>query len=226
MNLNKLIRSFNFKKFGKASRTDFGVLKVAFMVAALDGEVSDAEYRALDALARKCRGYTPKVAAKALDEAMRSAGYLMLFAKRAKDTALVEAFMAEAQAALPNGFAYFSVEDVRRAIVTWIAMGMSDGDYSAREKKCVEALLKHFAELKVRRTTAEADLIGSPLVSPAYRPVVGCASGWASWVPQNFARRVEQLVAEYGDKAEAERALKQLMSAPQPPPVRKRSGSR
>ena len=30
MNLTKLIGSFNFKKFSKASRTDFGVLKVAF----------------------------------------------------------------------------------------------------------------------------------------------------------------------------------------------------
>ena len=157
MNLTKLVRSFNFKKFTKASRTDFGVLKVAFMVAALDGEVSDAEYRALEALAKKCRGYTPKTAAKALDEAMRSAGYLMLFARRATDTALVKAFMGEAQAALPNGFAYFSIEDVRRAIVTWIAMGMSDGDYSAREKKCIEALRKLFAELKVMRIQAEEE---------------------------------------------------------------------
>ena len=54
MNLTKLIGSFNFKKFSKASRTDFGVLKVAFMVAALDGEVTEAEYKALDALAKKC----------------------------------------------------------------------------------------------------------------------------------------------------------------------------
>ena len=51
MNLTKLIGGFNFKKFSKASRTDLGVLKVAFMVAALDGEVTDAEYRALEALA-------------------------------------------------------------------------------------------------------------------------------------------------------------------------------
>ena len=104
MNLTKLIGSFNFKKFSKAGRTDFGVLKVAFMVAALDGEVTDAEYRAFDALAKKCRGYTPKAAEKALDEAMRSAGYLMLLSKRAKDDDLVKAFVAEAQAALPSGF--------------------------------------------------------------------------------------------------------------------------
>lgn len=34
MNVAKLIGNFNFKKFNKASRTDFGVFKVAFMTAA------------------------------------------------------------------------------------------------------------------------------------------------------------------------------------------------
>ena len=212
MNLKKLIGSFDFKKFGKASRTDFGVLKVALMVAALDGEVTDAEYKALEALAKKCRGYTPKTAAKALDEAMRSAGYLMLFGRRATDTALVKAFMAEAQAALPNGFAYFSVEDVRRAIVTWIAMGMSDGDYSAREKNCIEALRKLFAKLKVERVAADANLCGQPHVSPAYRPVIGYASCGASWTLPDFVKRVERLAAQYGDSAEAETELKRLIA--------------
>ena len=49
MNLTKLIGSFNgsfnFKKFSKASRTDFGILNVAFMVAALDGDCSAREKR-------------------------------------------------------------------------------------------------------------------------------------------------------------------------------------
>ena len=213
MNLTKLIGSFNFKKFSKASRTDFGVLKVAFMVAALDGEVSDAEYRALEALAKKCRGYTPKTAAKALDEAMRSAGYLMLFARRAKDSALVAAFIREAQAALPNGFAYFAIEDVRRAIVTWIAMGMSDGDYSAREKKCIEALRKLFAELKISRVEAEEEQWRA--LSPAFRQACGPAMRCkvADLIPKSFVTRVERLVAQYGDEAGAASELKKLVEA-------------
>ena len=214
MNLTKLIGSFNLKKFTKASRTDFGVLKVAFMVAALDGEVSDAEYRAFEALAKKCRGYTPNTAATALDEAMRSAGYLMLLSRRAKDAALVAAFVEEAQAALPFGFAFFSTEDVRRAVVTWVAMGMSDGDYSARERKCIEALRKLFAELKVSRAEAEASANGSFLVSPAYRPVRGCAPcDVPCCVSRDFVKRVEQLVAQYGDTAEAAKELKDLIAA-------------
>ena len=214
MDLKKLIGSFNIKKFSKASRTDFGVFKVALMVAALDGEVTDAEYRALDALAKKCRGYTPKAAAKALDEAMRSAGYLMLLSRRAKDAVLVSAFVEEAQAALPYGFAFFSTEDVRRAVVTWVAMGMSDGDYSARERKCIEALRKLFAELKVGRVEAEASANGPFRVSPAYRPVPGCAPCDDSCcVSRDFVKRVEQLVAQYGDTAEAAKELKDLIAA-------------
>ena len=211
MNLTKLIGSFNFKKFSKASRTDFGVLKVAFMVAALDGEVTDAEYRAFDALAKKCRGYTAKAAETALDEAMRSAGYLMLLSKRAKEPALVKAFITEAQAALPMGFAYFSAEDVRRAIVTWIAMGMSDGDYSAREKACIEALRKLFAELKVMRIQAEEEQWLS--LAPAFREA--CASGarnaTVELVSRDFVARVERLVAQYGDSAEAAEKLGELI---------------
>ena len=211
MNLAKLIGSFNFKKFSKASRTDFGVLKVAFMVAALDGEVTDAEYRAFDALAKKCRGYTPKTAAAALDEAMRSAGYLMLLSKHAKDADLIKAFVAEAQAALPMGFAYFSVEDVRRAVVTWIAMGMSDGDYSPREKKCIEALRKLFAELKIMRVEAEEEQWLS--LAPAFHQACGdgARKSTVELVSRDFVTRVEQLVAQYGDSAAAARELKDLI---------------
>ena len=211
MNLTKLIKSFNFKKLGKASRTDFGVLKVAFMVAALDGEVADAEYKAFDALAKKCRGYTAKAAETALDEAMRSAGYLMLLSRRAKEAALVKAFIAEAQSALPMGFAYFSAEDVRRAIVTWTAMGMSDGDYSAREKACVEALRKLFAELKVMRIQTEEEQWLS--LAPTFRQACesGARKATVELVSRDFVARVERLVSQYGDSAEAAEKLRELI---------------
>ena len=213
MNLSKLISSFKLKKFSKASRTDFGVLKVAFMVAALDGEVTDAEYKALDALAKKCRGYTPKAAERALDEAMRSAGYLMLYSRRAKDAELEKAFVKEAKAALPMGFAYLSIEDVRRAVVTWIALGMSDGEYSAREKKCIEALRKLFAELKVMRNVTEADqrLTLAPAFRQAY--AAGPRGSKVELVSRSFVSRIENLVAQYGNSTEAAEELKKLIAA-------------
>lgn len=213
MNLTKLIGSFNFKKFSKASRTDFGVLKVAFMVAALDGEVTEAEYRAFNALAKKCRGYTPKAAAVALEEAMHAAGYLMLLSRRVKDAVLVEAFMREAQAALPMGFAYFSIEDVRRAIITWIAMGMSDGDYSAREKKCIEALRKYFAELKVSSIVAEEDRWLSLAPTFGQSCVTGVSNSTVELVSRDFMARVEQLIEQYGDSPAEADELNKLIAA-------------
>ncbi len=218
MNLTGLFNGFKFSKIlghkEEISKTDLGVIKVAFMVAALDGEVSDAEYAAFDALAKKCRGYTPVAAAAALDEAMRSAGYLMLLAKRATNDALVAAFIREARAALPDGFAYCSVEDIRQAVVSWIAMGLSDGDYSAREKACIEALRKNFAELKVTRQ--EEDDLRLMSLSPAYGLTFDQYDNGAvvELVTRDFVARVEELVAQYGDSAEATKALEALMSAP------------
>ena len=218
MNLTRLFNGFSFPKIlghkAEIGRTDLGVIKVAFMVAALDGEVSDAEYAAFDALAKKCRGYTPEAAAAALDEAMRSAGYLLLLSKRATDDALVKAFIREAEAALPDGFAYCSIQDIRQAVVSWIAMGLSDGDYSARERACIEALRKNFAELKVTRQK-EDDLRWMAL-GPAYGLAYDQADSGAvvELVTRDFVARVEELVAQYGDSAEATKELETLMSAP------------
>ena len=213
MDLGKLFGSFKFRKLGKVGKTDFGVLKVAYMVAALDGEVSESEFKALDTLAKKCRGYTPKIAAQAIDEALRSAGYLMLLSKREKDAALVSAFVREAKAALPNGFAYMAIEDVRRAVATWVAMGMSDGDYSAREKKCIEALRKLFAELKVMR--ADAETLQALDVVPGFLTPGDSASNATSiaLVTRGFVSRVEDLFEQYGDSAAAAKLLQELVAS-------------
>ena len=215
MKLVKFVNNLKLKTVGrfqaaKLGKTDFGIVKVAFMVAALDGEVTDAEYKAFDALAKKCRGYSAKAAAKALDEAMRSAGYLMLLSRRASDAELVKAFLEEAQAALPLGFAYLSIEEVRRAVVTWIAMGLSDGDYSKREKLCIEALRKSFAEMKVLRFQAEEArwLELAPAIESAYD---GKLPHTVELVSREFVARVEKLVSQYGDKAAAAKELQELI---------------
>ena len=215
MKISKFVSDLKFRTVGrikaaKLGKTDFGIVKVAFMVAALDGEVTDAEYKAFDALAKKCRGYSAKAAAKALDEAMRSAGYLMLLAGRASDAELVKAFLAEAQAALPLGFAYLSIEEVRRAVVTWIAMGLSDGDYSERERLCIEALRKFFAEMKVLRLQAEEErwLELVPAIESAYD---GKSPRTVELVSRDFVARVEKLVSQYGDSAAAAKELEKLV---------------
>jgi len=220
MNIVKLVKDVS-KSVGKAlgrkdriAKADLGILKVAFMVAALDGDVTADEYKAFDLLAKNCRGYTPKAAAEALDDAMHAAGYLMLLSKRVKkDSDLVAAFMHEAHKALPDGFAYLSLEDVRRAVITWIAMGLSDGTYSARERACIETLRKVFAELKTMRRQQE-DERWMALSADIHQ--VGSIDGTASrarleLVSRNFVSGVESLIRQYGDSADGAKLLRELV---------------
>lgn len=129
-------------------KIDLGILNVAFMIAALDGEVTPEEYEAFDLIARDCRGYTIENAEKALREAMRSAGYLLLFGRRANDERFAEEFIAEAMKALPNDFPFYEIEDVRWAFDMWMAVAKSDGEYSNRERMCLEALKMYITEIR------------------------------------------------------------------------------
>jgi len=220
MNIIKLVKDVSSsvgKAFGRGdhiAKADLGILKVAFMVAALDGDVTDKEYEAFDLLAKKCRGSTPKAVEVALRDAMRSAGYLMLLSKRVKkDSELVTAFMDEAKKALPDGFAYLSIEDVRRAVVTWIAMGLSDGDYSVRERKCIETLRKVFAELKTMRNQQEDERWMALFSDIHYVGSVGGTTSRArlELVSRNFVTGVESLIRQYGDSADGARLLRDLV---------------
>lgn len=217
MKLGKIVSSLMSRTVGrvKAARygkVDFGIVKVAFMVAALDGEVSDDELKALCALLKKCRGYSRKTAAKALDEAMRSAGYLLFLGRMASESALLRAFLVEAEAALPDGFAYLSVEEIRRAVIAWIALGMSDGNYSAREKKCIEDLCTRLAELKVIRDD-DAEASRKVLMSAFGLTGGGTQEMKNDLFSNDYIKRVENLVAQYGDRADAAKELEKLIAS-------------
>lgn len=125
-----------------------GVLTVALLVAAVDGEISDVELRTFDLMARKCCGV--KSAADRFDAAREAAERLRSLAGSATDEQLVSAFVREAREALRRGgVARWTTMDVRRAVVFWVAMGLADGDYSVRERLCVGALCRVLAEMKV-----------------------------------------------------------------------------
>jgi len=221
MNITKFVKEVSVRSVGRIfgrkdriAKADLGILKVAFMVAALDGDVTEAEYRAFDLLAKKCRGYTPKAAEAALADAMHAGGYLMLLSKRTKkDAELLDAFMDEAKKALPDGFAYLSLEDVRRAIVTWIAMGLSDGDYSSRERKCIETLRKNFAELKTMQLQQEEERWMAMSADIHRVGAVGGVVGRAhlELVSKNFVSGVESLIRKYGDSADGAKLLRDLV---------------
>lgn len=218
MDLIKLIKSISFSSVGnavktrsKAKRADLGILKVALMVAALDGKVLDLEYEAFSLLACKSLGYTDKQAEAAMDQALRAAGYIMLQASRMSDEELVKIFIREAELALPSGFANMAIEDIRRAIITWIAMAISDGDYSHRERICIEAVRQHFAELKAGRMELNNKYWQS--VPANVRCIVEDYPGSRlKLASKDFVGKVETIVQQFGGTADAKRKLSSLIA--------------
>lgn len=83
-----------------------------------------------------------------------------------------------------------------------------------REKICIEALRKNFAELRVTRQ--KEDDVRWMALGPAYGLAFDQSDGGAvvELVTRDFVSRVEELVAQYGDTAEATKELEKLMSAP------------
>lgn len=147
MNIQDFI-SRVFKSTPRFGKMDAGVLKVAFMIAALDGRITDDEYAAFDEIARGCRGYTPENAEATLRSAMRSAGYLLLLSSRVDDKTFAQAFIDEAIDALPSDFPLCEIDDLTCAFDLWVEVAQSDGEYSPRERLCLEALKKFITGIR------------------------------------------------------------------------------
>lgn len=128
---------------------EFGILQVAMMIAAMDGQVSDVEVAAFKRLARKCRGWTPRGTVNALSAALHSAGYLVVEAGLVKEQALLAAFVREACEALPEDFKKRPVFIIRRAFVTWVLMSWADRRFRVVERKAILALRKRLGLEKV-----------------------------------------------------------------------------
>ena len=162
---------FNYMKEDDSAlgRVDFGVLTVAMMVAALDGVIRPEELAAFAKLAKKCRVSDGERAAY-YESALHSAGYILLMSRSGlSEKALVASFVREAAKVLPTGFAGGSPEDIRRALVIWVTMGASDGDFCGIERKCVDAVRAQAAEIMSRRRNCREDLLR--ILNPAFRSV-------------------------------------------------------
>ena len=196
----------------KIGAFDAGALQVAMMVAALDGEVSPEELAAFEKLARDCRGYTEESAAAVFDRGLRLAGYVMLQARRLGENELAELFVAEAEKALPSGLIEAASEDVRRAVAMWVAMGMSDGDFSGIERKCVEAFRARFSA----RIGAEIDRAAEHMKTASPQFAVAYGQGRRPGVDtkpiaSDFISRAELVLATLRSGDPLGTAAKELM---------------
>ena len=180
-------------------KVDFGVLTVAMMVSALDGVIQPSELKAFDKLAQQCRVSDGERAAR-YESALHSAGYMMLISRSgASKRTIVETFVREAEKVLPHGFAGGKAEDIRRAFVIWVTMGLSDGEFCGLERACVEAFRDKVAEIMRRRRDCKESLWR--YLNPAFR--IACSGGRKTSVAakrvaefgEDILARVERLVA-------------------------------
>jgi len=148
---------------------DRGILEVALMIAGLDGTILLSEYAAFAAMTKKCRGATAAVRKEIYDSAIAKAGGIAAMARSGlySDAARLATFVRLAHDALPDGFAYGSVVDLRRAFALWIAMGVSDGAFSAFERRCVQALVRRFALARAGKTKRFAVILESDFFAKA-----------------------------------------------------------
>ena len=144
---------FNYLKEddSELGKVDFGVLTVAMMIAALDGTIQPDEFKAFSRLAEKCRVSKGEKAAR-YNAALHSAGYMLLLARSGMSKrALSLVFLDEAERVLPMGFAGGKAEDVRRALVLWVTMGLSDGEFSGVEREAIKSFCARVAEIMQKR---------------------------------------------------------------------------
>lgn len=119
---------------------DAVLLKTALMLAAVDGEVSDAEVARFKDFAAMCRGYNNKSFEKLWEKAMRSAGYLFLQSRFLAKEDLVAAFVEEAKDDFVETVAWESSEERDDAFKVLEQMAMADGDFSEIERASISAL--------------------------------------------------------------------------------------
>ena len=133
---------------------DFVLLKTTLMLAAVDGEVAADEIARFKELAAKCRGYSGESFEMLWDEALRSAGYLLLQSHFLGHDELVAAFVKEAEKDFVGKVVLETAEERIRAFDFLDRMAMADGDYSEIERDCIIALVK---KVKAAREKALAE---------------------------------------------------------------------
>ena len=190
---------FNYLKEDESvlGKVDFGVLTVAMMVAALDGVIEPAELKAFSKLAGQCRVGAGERTAR-YEAALHSAGYMLLVSRSgASRKTIVRTFVAEAEKVLPQGFAGGKGEDIRRALVIWITMGLSDGRFSGIERACVAAFCAQVAEIMKKRRNSRRERLWLGLCSgmKADAGKNGLVKGQETASDATWMARAEELAA-------------------------------
>ena len=129
----------------EATNDDKAILKVSFLVSALDGTISSEEYKALEYFAGRFNSLDKSAYEQLVDSTLRTAGFLLLCSQRMPREEFLKLFVKEALAILPGDFMSKPSVMHRAAMVFWMSMAFSDDEYSAIERAAIVALGREFA---------------------------------------------------------------------------------
>jgi len=122
-----------------------GILDVAMMIAALDGEVLPSERAAAGTIAGLFGDMTPEAREAAIGQSLENAELVIAERKTGvTDKQLVGFLILRAALVLPAGFVGRDASDVRFALILWLAMCLSDGSFDSVEKLAFWRLLDYF----------------------------------------------------------------------------------
>lgn len=197
---------------------EFAILKIAFLLAALDGKIDETEREMYDRLAEQCKDVDVDLAQSVLKEVDAATQRLLnvknelksalpsvdagLFMKGvfsntgllSENEVLLEKFMEEADAVCDWVYFVRDSSRVRRAFVMWTAMSIADGDFSKIERTAIECLREKVNSYK---------LIGEDFLKDAESKIkeiqkLSCMIGMATNMKKSseFNDRREAVVSE------------------------------
>ena len=188
---------FDYQKEDESElgKVDFGVLTVAMMVAALAGVIEPKELKAFSKLADQCRVDAGERVAR-YNSSLHSAGYMLLVSRSGvSQKEIVREFLAEAEKVLPTGFAGGRGEDIRRALVIWISMGLSDGRFSGIERTCITMFCARVAEIMKKRRECKRERLWLGLCPDVRTAAADKSAAEEGPEAMDWVARAEALVA-------------------------------
>lgn len=188
------------------------ILKVAYLLAAVDGNISSGEKALFRTLMRKLFGdrYLDGDVLSYLEEVAEDARKLVQLRDfYSEEDEIVKAFAGKAATAVSELLC--SRYALRSAFAVWISMCCADGDYSAIERKAVSTLLGSINPAAFKKglvaggIAAAASIVAGPVVALPIVGFMGLKLAFSRSITPAFLKDVEKRVVrirEYNRRAE------------------------
>ena len=133
------VRSGNRGRAFTGKDAEFAILKVAYLLSAIDGEVAESERATFDRLAARCRDIDVDESKDVIRSAQASVEKLLKAYKDKKASPLA-VFMCEVKKVCDWSAFVRNSALVRKAFVMWMAMVLADGVFADVEQRAIREL--------------------------------------------------------------------------------------